>query len=61
MAMIVIDYDVRRHKEVVRACVHALRLGKIVAYPTDTSYGLACDTGGGRVKTRCRSSVRYYK
>lgn len=44
MVMIVIDYDVKRHKEIVDACVRALRLGKVVAYPTDTSYGLACDT-----------------
>lgn len=41
--MIVIDYDRKNHRQIIQACVRALRAGKVIAYPTDTSYGLACD------------------
>ena len=43
-------YDYHRlqkqhHKKIVDACVLALKKGKAVVYPTDTSYGLAVDAG----------------
>jgi L-threonylcarbamoyladenylate synthase len=41
--MIIIDYKKSRHKQILRACILALKQGKILAYPTDTSYGLAVD------------------
>lgn len=41
--MIILDYDRKKHKEIIHACVLALKDGKTVVYPTDTSYGLACD------------------
>ncbi len=42
-AMIIIDYKKSHHQQIIRACVLALKQGKILAYPTDTSYGLAVD------------------
>lgn len=41
--MIILDYKKQNHKQIIKACVTALKLGKVVAYPTDTSYGLAVD------------------
>ena len=41
--MIILDYNKSRHKEIIHACVEALKQGKVIAYPTDTSYGLAVD------------------
>jgi len=41
--MIIIDYDRKKHGQIIHACVLALKDGKTVVYPTDTSYGLACD------------------
>jgi L-threonylcarbamoyladenylate synthase len=41
--MLIIDYKKKHHKKIIDACVLALRKGKTVAYPTDTSYGLAAD------------------
>lgn len=43
--MIILDYTKKKHKQIIAACARALRQGKIVAYPTDTSYGLAADSG----------------
>lgn len=43
--MIIIDYKKTKHKEIIAACVHALKSGKVIAYPTDTCYGLAVDAG----------------
>lgn len=43
--MVILDYDKKKHKEIIHACVMALKRGKVVAYPTDTSYGLAVDSG----------------
>jgi len=42
--MIIIDYNPKTQKQIIHACALALKKGKLVAYPTDTSYGLACDT-----------------
>ncbi len=42
--MIIIDYTKKHHQKIIHACVVALRQGKVVAYPTDTCYGLAVDT-----------------
>lgn len=41
--MIVIDYQKKSHNDIIHACAGALKSGKVVAYPTDTSYGLAAD------------------
>jgi len=41
--MIILDYDPKKHKQIIHACTLALKGGKTVVYPTDTSYGLACD------------------
>ena len=41
--MIILDYNIKNHKQIIEACVKALKAGKTVAYPTDTSYGLAVD------------------
>ena len=41
--MVILDYKKTHHQQIINSCVHALRLGKVVAYPTDTSYGLAVD------------------
>ena len=41
--MQVIEYKKKNHGQIIRACVAALKQGKVVAYPTDTSYGLAAD------------------
>lgn len=43
--MIVLDYAKKYHSKIISACVHALKQGKVLAYPTDTSYGLAVDAG----------------
>ncbi len=42
-AMIIVDYKKKYHKKIIHSAVFALKQGKIVAYPTDTSYGLAAD------------------
>lgn len=41
--MIILDYNKKNHKNIIHACVEVLRRGKVVAYPTDTCYGLAVD------------------
>lgn len=41
--MIIIDYNKKYHKKIIDTCVLALKKGKVIAYPTDTSYGLAVD------------------
>lgn len=41
--MIILDYQKKYHSQLITAAVKALKLGKVVAYPTDTSYGLAAD------------------
>jgi L-threonylcarbamoyladenylate synthase len=41
--VIIFDYKKTNHKKIIEACVKALKAGKTVAYPTDTSYGLAVD------------------
>jgi len=46
--MIIIDYKKKYHQKIITACVAALKAGKLVAYPTDTSYGLAADAGNFR-------------
>lgn len=46
--MIILDYKKQNHKQIVKACVTALKQGKVVAYPTDTSYGLAVDVSNQR-------------
>lgn len=43
-SMVILQYQKKFHKEIIDSCVHALRQGKVVAYPTDTSYGLAADS-----------------
>ena len=41
--MQIIEYKKKNHGQIIRACAEALKQGKVVAYPTDTSYGLAAD------------------
>jgi L-threonylcarbamoyladenylate synthase len=41
--MIILDYDQKNHKSIIHAVSLAMKHGKVVAYPTDTSYGLAVD------------------
>ncbi len=41
--MVIIDYKKKFHKQIIQSCVLALKQGKVLAYPTDTSYGLAVD------------------
>lgn len=41
--MTVVHYNPKKHKQIIRSAVMALKAGKLVAFPTDTSYGLACD------------------
>lgn len=41
--MVIINYNKKKHKEIIHACVLALKKGKVVAFPTDTSYGLGVD------------------
>lgn len=43
--MVIVDYKKKYHKQIITSVVKALRQGKVVAYPTDTSYGLAVDAG----------------
>ena len=43
--MEIIKYQKKNHKQIIKACVQALKQGRVVAYPTDTSYGLAVDAG----------------
>jgi len=43
--MVIIDYKKQYHKQIIAAAAKALKQGKAVAYPTDTSYGLAVDAG----------------
>ncbi|MCL5009057.1 MAG: L-threonylcarbamoyladenylate synthase, partial [Patescibacteria group bacterium] len=42
------EHNKKNHKQIVNACVFALKQGKVVAYPTDTSYGLAADAGSAK-------------
>ncbi len=41
--MEVISYNPKYHKQIIKICVAALKEGKTVVYPTDTSYGICCD------------------
>lgn len=41
--MIILDYETKKHNQIIHACTLALRAGKVVVYPTETSYGLGCD------------------
>ncbi len=41
--MIIVNYQKKNHKAIIRAAADALRAGKTVVFPTDTSYGLAAD------------------
>ncbi len=60
--MIVINYSRLNHESIISACVHALKTGKVIAYPTDTSYGLAVDASNIRaIKTLYRVKGRDFK
>src|SRR5437868_2410732 len=41
--MVILRYKKKFHSQIIHSAVKALKQGKIVAYPTDTSYGLAAD------------------
>ncbi len=53
--MEVLKYSTKNHNKIIAQCVKALKQGKTVVYPTDTSYGIACDMAN--VKAR----ARFYK
>jgi L-threonylcarbamoyladenylate synthase len=60
--MIVINYQKKHHKKIIHACVMALKKGKVVAYPTDTSYGLAVDVSNiSAVKNLYKVKGRSFK
>lgn len=46
--MVIMNYEKKFHKQIIRSAVLALKQGKVVAYPTDTSYGLAVDANNIR-------------
>jgi len=50
--MVIIDYKKQYHRKIINACVLALKKGKVLAYPTDTSYGLAADATNVRAIRR---------
>lgn len=50
--MIIIDYQKKNHSKIIHACVLALKQGRVVAYPTDTSYGLAVDANNASAITK---------
>ncbi len=56
--MIILDYDLRQHKQIIHACVLALKHGKTVVYPTDTSYGLAVDATNKKALQRLKQIKR---
>jgi L-threonylcarbamoyladenylate synthase len=41
--MITLKYSKKNHQKIIHACIVALLDGKTVVYPTETSYGIACD------------------
>lgn len=53
--MEVIVYTPAQHKKIIAQCVAALKQGKTVVYPTDTSYGIACDI------TNAKARAKFYK
>lgn len=53
--MVIIDYKKSEHKQIIRELIQALKQGKVVAYPTDTSYGLAANV------TNIRAINQLYK
>lgn len=60
--MIIIDYNQKQHKQIMHAIKLALDNGKVVAYPTDTSYGLAADvTNVMALKKLYKIKERSYK
>jgi L-threonylcarbamoyladenylate synthase len=50
--MIILDYDRKKHEEIIHACALALKDGKAVVYPTDTTYGLAVNMANKRAVKR---------
>lgn len=53
--MIEIQFRKKNHRPIIRTCISALKKGKAVVYPTDTSYGLAVDA------TNIRAIRKLYK
>lgn len=41
--MVILNYQKKFHKFIIKSYVVALKQGKVLAFPTDTSYGLAAD------------------
>jgi len=56
--MIILDYDSKQHRQILHACVLALKHGKSVVYPTDTSYGLAVDVTNPKALQRLKQIKR---
>ena len=53
--MIILDYKKQYHKQIIASAVKALKAGKVLAYPTDTCYGLAVDAGNIKAVKRMYS------
>lgn len=53
--MEVLKYSEKDHKKIIAQSVQALKEGKTVVYPTDTSYGICCDL------TNPKARARFYK
>jgi L-threonylcarbamoyladenylate synthase len=53
--MEVIKYRKQDHKKILAIAAKALRDGKTVVYPTDTSYAIACDI------TNAKARAKFYK
>ena len=52
--MIILDYSKKHHRQIILAAARALKRGKIVAYPTDTCYGLAAGVWTQDIKRALR-------
>lgn len=60
--MIVVDYAPKNHVLIMHALTLALRSGKVIAFPTETSYGLAADaTNLAAVKRVYKIKGRQFK
>ncbi len=50
--MLILKYSKDKHKDIIHVVVLALQNGKVVAFPTDTSYGLAVDVTNSKAVSR---------
>jgi L-threonylcarbamoyladenylate synthase len=50
--MEILVYTPAAHRKIIAQCVKALKEGNTVVYPTDTSYGIACDLSNARARAK---------